>query len=198
MIQGIVTIFIAGIFTDNFILSRFLGVCPFLGVSKRVDTAVGMSAAVTVVMLFSTAITYPLYTRVLAPLEIGYLQTVVFILVIASIVQLIEIVLKKYIPALYNGLGVYLPLITTNCAILGVTLLHFTQGHSYGEALLSALAAGIGFLVAMVMFAGVRSRIEGCDIPKSLQGLPITLLAAGIMSLSFMGFIGVAQGMFGG
>ena len=198
MIQGIVTIFIAGIFTDNFILSRFLGVCPFLGVSKRVDTAVGMSAAVTVVMLFSTAITYPLYTRVLAPLEIGYLQTVVFILVIASIVQLIEIVLKKYIPALYNGLGVYLPLITTNCAILGATLLHFTYGHTYGEALLSALAAGIGFLVAMVMFAGVRSRIEGCDIPKSLQGLPITLLAAGIMSLSFMGFVGVAQGMFGG
>jgi len=197
MIQGIVTIFIAGIFTDNFILSRFLGVCPFLGVSKRVDTAVGMSAAVTVVMLFSTVITYPLYANVLAPLEIGYLQTVVFILVIASIVQLIEIVLKKHIPALYNGLGVYLPLITTNCAILGVTLLHFTHGHNYGEAILSALAAGIGFLVAMVMFAGVRSRIEGCDIPKSLQGLPITLLAAGIMSLSFMGFVGVAQGMFG-
>jgi len=198
MIQGIVTIFIAGIFTDNFILSRFLGVCPFLGVSKRVDTAVGMSAAVTLVMLLSTAITYPLYTRVLSPLEIGYLQTVVFILVIASIVQLIEIVLKKYIPTLYNGLGVYLPLITTNCAILGVTLLHFTHGHTYWEALLSALAAGIGFLVAMVMFAGVRSRIEGCDIPKSLQGLPITLVAAGIMSLSFMGFVGVAQGMFGG
>ena len=197
MIQGIVTIFIAGIFTDNFILSRFLGVCPFLGVSKRVDTAVGMSTAVTVVMLFSTAITYPLYVHVLAPLEIEYLQTVVFILVIASIVQLIEIVLKKYIPALYNGLGVYLPLITTNCAILGVTLLHFTHGHTYGEALLSALAAGIGFLVAMVMFAGVRSRIEGCDIPKSLQGLPITLVAAGIMSLSFMGFVGVAQGIFG-
>jgi electron transport complex protein RnfA len=195
--QGVLTILIAGIFTDNFILSRFLGVCPFLGVSKRLDTAVGMSLAVTLVMVLATAITFPLYVEILTPLGLGYLRVVVFILIIAAIVQLLEIILKKYLPPLYNALGIFLPLITTNCAVLGVTLLHFTHGHNYLEALLSALAAGTGFLVAMVMFAGVRSRIEGCDIPKSLQGLPITLIAAGIMSLSFMGFVGIAEGIFG-
>jgi electron transport complex protein RnfA len=195
--QGIITIFIAGIFTDNFILSRFLGVCPFLGVSKRVDTAVGMSLAVTLVMFLSTAITFPLYVAVLTPLGLGYLRIVVFILIIAALVQLLEIILKKYFPPLYNALGIFLPLITTNCAVLGLTLLHFTYSRNYLEALLSSFAAGIGFLVAMVMFAGVRSRIEGCDIPKSLQGLPITLIAASIMSLSFMGFAGIAEGLFG-
>jgi electron transport complex protein RnfA len=195
--QGIITIFIAGIFTDNFILSRFLGVCPFLGVSKRLDTAVGMSLAVTLVMTLSTAITFPLYSNILAPLGFGYLRVVVFILIIAALVQLLETILKKYLPPLYNALGIFLPLITTNCAVLGVTLLHFTHGHNYLEALLSAFAAGIGFLVAMVMFAGVRSRIEGCDIPKSMEGLPITLIAAAIMSLSFMGFTGIAEGIFG-
>ena len=198
MLQGIVTILIAGIFTDNFILSRFLGICPFLGVSKRVDTAVGMSLAVTLVMILATAITHPLYTQVLKPTGLGYLQTVLFILVIAALVQLLETALKKYLPPLYEALGIYLPLITTNCAVLGVTLLHFAHGLSYLEALLNALAAGIGFLVAMVMFAGVRSRMEGADIPKSLQGLPITLIAAGIISLSFMGLIGLAAGLFGG
>ena len=195
--QGILTIFIAGIFTDNFILSRFLGVCPFLGVSKRVNTAVGMSLAVTFVMVLATAITFPLYVGVLAPMNLGYLRIVVFILIIAALVQLLEIIMKKYLPPLYNALGIFLPLITTNCAVLGVTLLHFTYARSYLEALLAAFAAGIGFLVAMVMFAGVRSRIEGCDIPKALQGLPITLIAAAIMSLSFMGFAGIAEGLFG-
>ena len=196
--QAIATILIAGIFTDNFILSRFLGICPFLGVSKRVDTAVGMSLAVTLVMLLASAITFPLYAGVLRPMGLGYLQTVLFILVIAALVQLLEIALKKYLPPLYESLGIYLPLITTNCAVLGVTLLHFAQGHTYVEALLSALAGGIGFLVAMVMFAGVRQRMEGCDIPKSLQGLPIALIAAGILSLSFMGLSGLAEGIFGG
>ena len=195
--QGIITILIAGIFTDNFILSRFLGICPFLGVSKRLDTAVGMSLAVTFVMLLSTVITYPLYAWVLTPLGLGYLQTISFILIIAALVQLVEIVLKKYIPPLYKALGVYLPLITTNCAVLGLTLLHFTSGYNYFEALINALGAGIGFLVAMVLFAGVRRRMEGADIPKSLQGLPITLIAAALMSMSFMGLVGLAEGIFG-
>ena len=195
--QGILTIFIAGMFTDNFILTRFLGICPFLGVSKRVDTAVGMSLAVTVVMILATVITYPLYAGVLVPLDLGYLQTIVFILVIAALVQLLEIVLRKFIPPLYNSLGIFLPLITTNCAVLGVVLLHFSHGHSYFEAIMSAIATGAGFLIAMVMFAGVRSRIEGNDVPKALQGLPITLIAASIMSLSFMGFTGIAEGLFG-
>jgi len=195
--EGILTIFIAGIFTDNFILTRFLGICPFLGVSKRVDTAVGMSLAVTVVMVLATVITYPLYAGVLVPLGLGYLQTIMFILIIAALVQLIEIFLRKYIPPLYNSLGVFLPLITTNCAILGIVLLHFAHGHSYFESVMSALATGAGFLLAMVMFAGVRSRIEGNDVPKALQGLPITLIAASIMSLSFMGFTGIAEGLFG-
>ena len=196
--QGVLTILFAGIFTDNFILSRFLGICPFLGVSKRLDTAVGMSLAVTFVMLLATAITYPLYANLLVPMGLGYLQTVLFILVIAALVQLVEIALKKYLPPLYKALGVYLPLITTNCAVLGVTLLHFSHGYTYLEALFNAGSAGIGFLVAMVMFVGVRARLEGCDVPKSLQGLPITLIAAGIMSLSFMGFVGLVEGIFGG
>ena len=196
--QGVLTILFAGIFTDNFILSRFLGICPFLGVSKRLDTAVGMSLAVTLVMLLATAITYPLYAHLLVPRGFGYFRTLLFILVIASLVQLLEIALKKYLPPLYKALGIYLPLITTNCAVLGVTLLHFSHGYSYFEALINAASAGIGFLLAMVMFVGVRARLEGCDVPKSLQGLPITLIAAGIMSLSFMGFVGLVEGIFGG
>ena len=195
--QGVMIILIAGIFTDNFILSRFLGICPFLGVSKRLDTAVGMSLAVTVVMLLATAVTYPLYAWVLLPLGLDYLQTILFILIIAALVQLLEIILRKHVPPLYEALGIYLPLITTNCAVLGVTILHFTSGYNYFEALVNALSGGVGFLVAMVMFAGVRARLESCDVPKALQGLPITLIAAAIMSMSFMGFTGLAEGLFG-
>ena len=198
MLQGIVIILIAGVFTDNFILSRFLGICPFLGVSQKLDTAVGMSGAVMLVMILATLVTYPLYAFVLAPNGLGFLQTLLFILVIASLVQLIEITLKKMMPSLHAALGVYLPLITTNCAVLGVTLLHFSSGYHYLEALVNAFAAGLGFLVAMVMFAGIRARIAANDIPKSLEGLPITLIAAAIMSLSFMGFAGLAEGLFGG
>ena len=195
--QMVFIILIAGIFTDNFVLSRFLGICPFLGVSKKLGPAVGMGLAVAFVMLLATAVTYPIYAWVLAPLELGYLQTILFILVIAALVQLVEIILRKYIPRLYAALGVYLPLMTTNCAIVGVTFLHFAAGYSYFQALINALAAGIGFLVAMVMFAGVRGRLESCDIPKALQGLPITLIAAAIMSMSFMGLAGLAKGLFG-
>ena len=190
-------ILVLSIFTENFVLAQFLGICPFLGVSKKLETAVGMSVAVIFVMLLATAVTYPLYSLLLEPNGLGYLQTIVFILVIAALVQLVEIVLKKYMPSLYNALGIYLPLITTNCAVLGVTVLHFTKGYTYPQALVNALGSGLGFLLAMVLFAGVRERMESCDIPEFLRGLPITLIAASIVSLSFMGFSGLANGLLG-
>lgn len=194
--QTFVTILVAGILTDNFVLSQFLGICPFLGVSKKLDTAVGMSLAVTFVMVLSTIVTYPIYDSLLVPLGLGYLQTIVFILTIAALVQLVEVIMKRYMTSLYNALGIYLPLITTNCAVLGVTILNFTNGYSYIQSIVNSFAAGIGFLVAMVIFAGVRGRLEANDIPKALQGLPITLVAAAIVSLSFLGFAGLAEGLF--
>ncbi len=191
-----VTILVAGILTDNFVLSQFLGICPFLGVSKKLDTAVGMSLAVTFVMVLATLVTYPIYAFLLVPLGLDYLQTIVFILTIAALVQLVEVVMKRYMTPLYNALGIYLPLITTNCAVLGVTILNFSKNYSYGQSLVNSFAAGVGFLLAMVIFAGVRGRLEGNDIPESLQGLPITLVAAAIVSLSFLGFAGLAEGLF--
>ncbi|MGM0214998.1 electron transport complex protein RnfA [Enterococcus sp. AZ109] len=194
--QAFVTILVAGILTDNFVLSQFLGICPFLGVSKKLDTAVGMSLAVTFVMVLATLVTYPLYSSLLVPLGLDYLQTIVFILTIAALVQLVEVVMKRYMTPLYNALGIYLPLITTNCAVLGVTILNFSKSYSYVQSIVNSFAAGVGFLVAMVIFAGVRGRLEGNDIPKSLQGLPITLIAAAIVALSFLGFAGLAEGLF--
>lgn len=194
--QMMITILVAGILTDNFVLSQFLGICPFLGVSKKLDTAVGMSVAVTFVMVLATLVTYPLYAWVLVPMGLDYLQTIVFILTIAALVQLVEVVMKKYMPPLYNALGIYLPLITTNCAVLGVTILHFTKEYSYGQSLVNSLAAGLGFLLAMVLFAGVRQRLETADIPDALKGMPITLIAAAIVSMSFLGFAGLAEGLF--
>ena len=194
----ILPIVVAAVLTNNFVLSKFLGICPFLGVSKKLDTSVGMSTAVTFVMVLSTAVTWPIQTYLLDPNGLGYMQTIVFILVIAILVQLVEMVLKKYVPPLYSALGIYLPLITTNCAVLGVTILNIDQGYTYVEALFNTFAAGIGFLLAMVMFTGVRSRIADADIPKSLQGLPITLIAASITSLTMLGFAGLADGLFGG
>nr|WP_317412985.1 electron transport complex protein RnfA [uncultured Solibaculum sp.] len=191
------SILIAGILTDNFVLSKFLGICPFLGVSKKLNTAVGMSAAVIFVMVLATVVTWPLYALVLVPNDLAYLQTIVFILVIAALVQLVEITLKRFIPPLYQSLGIYLPLITTNCAVLGVTILNFDKGYDFAQSVVNALGAGLGFLLAMVIFAGVRQRIEASDIPESLKGLPITLIAASIVSLSFFGFQGLAQGLFG-
>ena len=188
-------ILVLSILTENYVLAKFLGICPFLGVSKKLNTAGGMSLAVIFVMVLSTAVTYPIYTYILLPNGMDYLQTLIFILVIAGLVQFIEIVLKKYIPSLYNALGIYLPLITTNCAVLGVTLLHFTKGYTYPQALVNALGSGIGFMLAMVLFAGVRQRLESCDVPKFLQGLPITLIAASIVSLSFTGFAGIADAL---
>ena len=186
---------LTAILTNNYILSKFLGICPFLGVSKKLNTAVGMSLAVIFVMVISSAVTYPLNTF-LDNHGLGYLQTIVFILVIAALVQLIEITLKKYIPSLYKALGIYLPLITTNCAVLGVTILNITEGYTFLEGLVNSFGSGVGFLVAMVMFAGVREKLETADIPKFLQGLPITLVAASLTSLSFLGFSGLVEGIF--
>ena len=194
-VTNIITIVLAGILTENMVLAKFLGICPFLGVSKKTNTAASMGIAVTLVMLLSTAVTYPIHRYLLIPNGLGYLQTIVFILVIAALVQLVEIVLKKYIPPLYVALGVYLPLITTNCAVLGITMLNFTNARvtNYVEALFNSLGAGLGFLLAMFIFAGVRGRLETSDIPESLKGLPITLVSAAIVSLSFLGFAGLVK-----
>ena len=191
------SILLTGILTENFILAKFLGICPFLGVSKKLNTAVGMSAAVIFVMLLSTAVTYPINAKLLVPNDLEYLQTIVFILVIAALVQLVEIILKKYMPALYNALGIYLPLITTNCAVLGVVLINVENNYNFGQSMMRSLGGGLGFMLAMVMFAGVRERLESCDVPKILQGLPITLIAASLTSVSFLGFSGIVDGIFG-
>ena len=191
------SILLTGILTENFILAKFLGICPFLGVSKKLNTAVGMSAAVIFVMLLATAVTYPINAKLLVPNDLEYLQTIVFILVIAALVQLVEIILKKYMPALYNALGIYLPLITTNCAVLGVVLINVENNYNFGQSMMRSLGGGLGFMLAMVMFAGVRERLESCDVPKSLKGLPITLIAASLTSVSFLGFSGVVDGIFG-
>ena len=195
-ITGLLSIFLAAILTNNYILSKFLGICPFLGVSKKLDTAVSMSAAVIVVMVVATAVTWPIQTLLLDPLGLGYLQTIVFILIIAALVQFIETFMKKNMPPIYQALGVYLPLITTNCAVLGVTTLNISSGYNYIESLINSFGSGVGFLVAMVLFAGVRGRLETADIPKSLQGLPITLVSASIVACSFLGFGGLVDGIF--
>lgn len=201
IVKSLVSVFLAAILTENYVLAKFLGICPFLGVSKKLNTAVGMSAAVTFVMVLSTAVTWPIYYGILVPNGLEYLQTVVYILIIAALVQLIEVFLRKYIPSLYNALGIYLPLITTNCAVLGVTMLVITKAeesasYGYAQAIVNAFGSGIGFMLAMVLFAGVRSRLEQCDIPKSLRGLPITLIAASLLAVTFLGFQGVVDGLF--
>lgn len=193
---GYLAIFLTAILTENFVLAKFLGICPFLGVSKKVNTAVGMSAAVIFVMALSTAVTYPINKYLLESNGLGYLQTIVFILVIAALVQLVEIVLKKFMKPLYNSLGVYLPLITTNCAVLGVVLLNIEKSYGFAESMVNSVGAGVGFLLAMVMFAGVRQRLENCDIPEMFKGLPITLVAACLVSLSFLGFGGIVENIF--
>ena len=191
------SIFFTMILVDNYVLAKFRGICPFLGVSKKLDSAVGMSLAVTFVMVMATAATWPLYMGILAPNGLEYLQTIVFILVIAILVQLLENFLKKFIPALYKSLGVYLPLITTNCTILGVTILNLDNGYSFPESIVCAAGAGIGFLVAMVLFSGVRRKVEQAIVPECFKGLPITLVAAAMTSLSFMGFGGIVEAIFG-
>ena len=195
MLKELILILMGGVLINNYVLQPFLGICPFLGVSKKFDQASGMGIAVTFVMLCATAVTWPIYTYALVPLKLEYLQTIVFILVIAALVQFVEIVLKKFIPALHKSLGVYLPLITTNCAVLGVTLNNITDGYNFIESMISSLGVGLGFLLAMVLFAGVRSRIENCPSPKPFKGIPITLIAASIVALAFFGFAGVVENL---
>ena len=190
-------ILMTSVLVNNYVLSRFLGICPFLGVSKKLDSATGMGVAVTFVMLLSTAVTWPVETYLLRRFDLEYLQTIVFILVIASLVQLVEIILKRYIPTLHRSLGIYLPLITTNCAVLGVTLNNIKDGYGFLESMVSSLGCGLGFLLAMVLFSGVRSRLEDADPPECFKGLPITLVAASIVALSLAGFSNVANGLFG-
>ena len=190
-------IIMGAVLANNFVLVKFLGICPFLGVSKKLDSAFGMSCAVIFVMVMATAATWPIQILLLDKFEIGYLQTIVFILVIAALVQLVEIILKKYVPSLHKSLGVYLPLITTNCAVLGVCVLNITEEYKFVPSLVNAFGAGLGFLLAMVLFAGVRGRIEYNDCPECFKGVPATLIAASILSLSFMGFSGMIDGIFG-
>ena len=190
-ISKLLAITLGAILANNFIFSQFLGICPFLGVSKKVDTAVGMGFAVTFVMGLASAITWAVYNFILVPLDLEYMQTVAFILVIASLVQFIEMFLQKSMPSLYTALGVYLPLITTNCAVLGVALLNIQEGYNFIESVVYGITGGIGFLVAIVLFASIRERLVFAEYPKSFEGFPIALVTAGLMALAFMGFSGL-------
>ncbi|AWW25323.1 electron transport complex subunit RsxA [Acetobacterium carbinolicum] len=190
----LIFIMISAIFVNNFVLSRFLGICPFLGVSKQVETAVGMGVAVTFVMALASAITYVVQYSILDPLGLGYLQTIAFILVIATLVQLVEMIIKKASPSLYQALGVYLPLITTNCAVLGVALLNIQFEYNFIETIFHGVGAALGFTLAIVLFAGIRERLETSAVPKSLEGFPIALLTAGLMAIAFLGFSGMKLG----
>jgi electron transport complex protein RnfA len=189
----IFVILISSILINNFVMSRFLGICPFLGVSKRVETAVGMGAAVTFVMAMTSLITYIIQYAILEPLGLEYLQTIIFILVIASLVQFVEMVIQKTSPTLYQALGVYLPLITTNCAVLGVAIINIDEKYDLIQALFNGVGAALGFTLAIVLFAGVRERLELSDIPKPLKGFPIALITAGLMSVAFLGFQGLIK-----
>ena len=203
VLKNLLIILLSSVLVNNYVLNRFLGICPFLGVSKKLDQASGMGVAVTVVMLMATAATWPIQKYILDPFGLGYMQTIVFIVIIASLVQMLEIILKKFIPSLHAGLGVYLPLITTNCAVLGVAINNITEvntlikrNYTFGESLVNALGVGLGFLLAMVLFAGVRSRIDESKVPKPFRGVAITLVAASFLSLAFMGFDGMVGNLF--
>lgn len=189
-----ISIFITAIFVNNIVLSQFLGICPFLGVSKRIDSALGMGAAVTFVMTLSTIVTYLLQTYLLMPLGLDYMQTIVFILVIAALVQLLEIIIKKIAPALYQALGVFLPLITTNCTILGVALIVIQKNMTLLESTVYAISTALGFTLALVLFAGMREQMSLSSIPKAMRGTPIALVAAGLLAMAFMGFSGIKIG----
>ena len=196
MFKTLIIILLSSVFVDNYVLSRFLGICPFLGVSKKLDQATGMGIAVTAVMLLACAVTWPIQYFVLNALNMGYMQNIVFILVIAALVQMLELLLKKFSPSLHQGLGVYLPLITTNCAVLGVAINNINDGYTFIESMVCALGVGLGFLLAMVLFSGVRSRIDESNIPAPFRGLPVTLIAAAFISLAFMGFGGIVENIF--
>lgn len=195
-IKVLIVILLSSVLVDNYVLNRFLGICPFVGVSKKYDQAVGMGVAVTAVMLIASAVTWPIQYFVLDALNLGFLQNIAFILVIATLVQSLELLLKRFIPALYKGLGVYLPLITTNCAVLGVTINNIIDGYSFVGSMVSSLGCGLGFLLAMVLFSGLRSRIDETNVPAPFKGLAVTLIAASFISLVFMGFSGIVENIF--
>jgi len=190
-IQSLVGILVAAILSENFILVKFYGICPFMGVSKKIDTALGMGMAVTFVMALASAATWAVYHLMLVPLQLQYMQTVAFILVIASIVQVVEMFLKKAVPALYKALGIFLPLITTNCAVLGVALLNVQKGYDFLQSVFNGACGGIGFTVAIVLFASIRERVDKAESPDCFRGFPLTLIAAGLLALAFMGFSGL-------
>ena len=196
--KTLILILMSSVLVNNYVLNRFLGICPFLGVSKKLNQAVGMGVAVTFVMLLASAVTWPLQYYVLNPNGLGFMQNVLFILIIAALVQFVEIVLKKNIPALHKSLGVYLPLITTNCAVLGVTINNINDKYTFLESMVSSLGCGLGFLLAMVLFSGMRSKIEESEIPECFKGLPVTLIAASFISLAFFGFGGIVENLIGG
>lgn len=189
--KSLLVILLSAMLTDNFVLSKFMGICPFLGVSKKLDSAAGMGAAVTFVMVCATLCTFPIYTFILVPMGLEYLKTIAFILIIALFVQLVEMILKKKVPSLYNALGVFLPLITTNCAVLGVTILNVDSGYTLVQSLVNSAGAGLGFTLALLIFSGVRSRVNAADVPETFKGVPATLIAASVVSVSFMGFSGL-------
>ena len=191
--KNLMIILLTGILTENFVLSKFLGICPFLGVSKKLDSSIGMGAAVTFVMVCASLVTYPIYYGILVPLGIEYMNTIAFILVIAVFVQLVEMVLKKYMPPLYKSLGVYLPLITTNCAVLGVALLNVNLAHNLTESVIYGFGASLGFGLVLVLFAALRERLVAADVPITFRGSSIALITAGLMSLAFMGFAGLVK-----
>ena len=195
--KSLIVILMSSVLINNYVLSRFLGICPFLGVSKKLNQAVGMGLSVIFVMLVASAVTWPIQYYILDKNGLSYMQTIVFILVIATLVQFIEIVLKKLLPSLHKSLGVYLPLITTNCAVLGVTINNITDGYSFIESIVSSLGCGLGFLLAMVLFSGIRSKIDERYVPESFKGLPVTLIAASFISLAFFGFAGIVDNLFG-
>ena len=190
----LVLILVGAIFVNNFVLARFLGICPFLGVSKKVETALGMGMAVTFVMTIAAVVTWFVQYFILLPFGLEYLQTIAFILVIASLVQLVEMVVQKASPVLYQSLGIFLPLITTNCAVLGLAVLNIQKGYSFLESVIFAIGAALGFTLAMVLFAGLRERVDICPVPKSFRGTAIALITAGLLSLAFMGFAGLVKG----
>lgn len=189
--KEMIVILLSAILTQNFVLTKSLGICPFLGVSKKLDSAVGMSLAVTFVMVLATAATWPIQTYLLDQYDLGYMQTIVFILVIAALVQLVEMILKKFIPPLYESLGIYLPLITTNCAVLGVALTNVQDGLNFIQSVTAGFGTAVGFTIAIVLLAGIRSRIDEEAIPKPFRGAPMVLLSAALMSIAFMGFSGI-------
>ena len=189
--KELILILIGSALVNNVVLSQFLGLCPFLGVSKKTKTAASMGFAVIFVIMIASAVTYGVHYSILVPLGMEYMQTIVFILVIAALVQMIEMMLKKVSPAIYSALGVYLPLITTNCAVLGVAITNIQDGSTFAESMMNSLGTSLGFLIAIVIMAGIRERLEGNDIPKPFQGMPIVLITAGLMAIAFCGFSGI-------